>query len=127
MALRLERLVSAPACGATDEEILRRAASLAAGVKMGFSSPLEDAVQVNKMALLPTEHRRAFPEKKGVSALVRGIATLLGEPDFVLQSHLEIPETLERAAALWAARGRKIIFIGWEAKVRAFLVFEKVG
>lgn len=127
MALRLEKLVSAPACGATDEEILRRAVSLAADLSLDFSKPLEIAARANGMALLPTEYRKAFPERQGASALVRGIATLLGEPDFVLQSHLEIPETLERAAKDLTAKGRKIIFIGWEAKVRAFLVFEKVG
>lgn len=62
---------------------------------------------------------------RGLGAMIGERAVLMGSEEFMKESSLQIPPALERERARQEAQGRRVLYLGWQAEVRAIFVFQE--
>lgn len=106
------------------QEVLKIAASL-----IGCKEDKTDSVSVailkvaaaNNIEISAVEFFKEIPGR-GIAGIANNRAVVMGSARLCFESSLEIPPGLLREAAGQEAAGRRVVYLGWEGKVRALLV-----
>lgn len=110
----------------SEMEILGIALSLAKAFNK--TNPYTDAIlKIGEKNSIPAPIASFFKEEPGfgMGAVIANRAVIMGNLEFMSSCNLECPLELSRAIAEEESLSREALCLGWEAQVRALLVFDK--
>lgn len=117
------RVTGVLSCGATDDEVLRRAAALEADSPHPVARGIVAATRDRCTMAAPAAARHGVPGS-GIAGLVEGSVAAIGSARWMARHGLVAPADLAVAAARAEAQGRSAVQLGWKGMVRGVILLE---
>jgi P-type Cu2+ transporter len=110
------------AAGATEVEVLRRAAAVEADSEHPLARAIVDAAHELGDPPSATEFRSLTG--RGVAALVDGVDHAVGGPALLRERDLEVPPSIRQGIASWVDRGSSVLYLVREGDVLGAIAVE---
>jgi Cu2+-exporting ATPase len=97
-------------------DVLQLAASIEVGTRHPLALAIQNQAQAENVTLLPAEKFHTEPGF-GVSARIEGVLSILGNPAWLQQHNIEIPESAQDQADRLAVLGKTVIYLAQASRV----------